>query len=79
MGKQALRALGFWKRNHITNRLGTGHHGNDAIQAEGDTTVRWRAILQGVEQEAKLELCFFGVNLERTKHFALNFFAVNTH
>ena len=79
MRKQALRALCFWKRNHIANRLGTGHHGDDTIQAKGDTAVWWCAVLQGVEQEAKLELCFFGVNLQRPKHFALDFFAVNTH
>src|SRR5574343_533300 len=46
IGEQALGALGLREGNHVADRFGTGHHGDDAIQAEGKATVRGRTVLQ---------------------------------
>ena len=39
----------------------------------------WRAVAQGIEQKAELDLRFFGADLERSKHLALHLFAVDTN
>ena len=62
LGQQALGALGFGEGDDVADGLGTGHHGDDAVQTKGQTAVRWRAVLQRVEQEAKLLLRVFGRN-----------------
>ena len=65
--QQALRTLGLGEGDHVADGFGTGHHGDDAIQTEGQTAMRWRAILQRVEQEAELELRLFRVDVERAR------------
>ena len=60
--QQALRALGLGEGDDVADRLGAGHHGDDAVQTKGQTAVRWRAVLQRVEQEAELLLRVFGRN-----------------
>ena len=55
LGQQALGALGFGEGDHVADRLGTGHQGDDAVQAKRDAAMRWRAVLQGVQQKAKLD------------------------
>jgi hypothetical protein len=52
---------------------------DDAIQAEGQATVRWRTVLECVEQEAKLELRFFVADAERLEDLFLNGRPVDTH
>ena len=41
--------------------------------------MRGRAVLQRVEQEAELQLGFFGGDLQGVKHFLLHIGAVDTH
>ena len=45
LSQQALRALRFGESNHIANGFGTSHHRDQTIEAERETTVRWRAVL----------------------------------
>src|SRR5260370_11846413 len=71
MREQVLRALRLGKRDHVADRLGAGHHGDDAVQAEGDSTVRRRAVLQRFEQEPELVLPFVGPDRQRAEHLRL--------
>src|SRR6266446_1016919 len=40
--EQILRALRLGKGDDVADRLGAGHHGDDAVQPEGDSAVRLR-------------------------------------
>src|SRR5690606_39690554 len=55
-GHQALRRSGLRECDHVADRLGAGHQRGDAVDAEGDATVRGRAIAQRLEQEAEFRL-----------------------
>jgi hypothetical protein len=74
-----LRTLGFREGNDVSDGLCAGHHGDDAVQAKGQATMRRRSVLQGVKQEAELGLLFFRANIERLENGFLNFGFVNTH
>src|SRR5712691_11346984 len=54
--EQVLRALGFGKGDHVADGFRAGHHCDDAVQAEGDASVRRCAVLQRLEQESELLL-----------------------
>ena len=56
LDKQVLSTLGLWKRNHIADLLDAGHQRDKAIEAEGDAAMRWRAVLQRLEQETEFAL-----------------------
>src|SRR5467141_3069700 len=56
--EQILRALRLGKGDHVADGFRAGHHGDDAVQAEGDASVRRRAVLQRVEQKSELLLGF---------------------
>ncbi len=79
VGQQALGALGFGEGDDVADALGAGHHGDDAVQAEGDAAMRRGAVLQRVEQEAELGAGLVGADLERGEHLALHFGAVDAH
>src|ERR1700754_3663334 len=63
VGQQVLRTLRFRERDHVALRFGAGHQHHEAVEADRDAAVRRRAVLQRVEQEAKLELRLFRVDL----------------
>src|SRR5258706_2679627 len=65
---EVLRALGFRESDHVAYRIGTGHHGYDAVESERQTAVRRRAELKGVEQEAEFLPCLFGLDAQCTEH-----------
>ena len=77
--EQALRTLRFWEGDHVANRFCAGHHGDNAIQAEGDSAMWRRAVLQGIEQEAEFFLRFFSFNIQCAEDFGLYRLFVNTH
>src|SRR2546428_1890082 len=79
MREQALRALGFGKGDHVADGFGARHHGDDAIEAEGDAAVRRRAVLQRLEQKSELLLRFLGPDRKRAEHLRLHFLAVDAH
>src|SRR5258706_11183386 len=68
MGEQVLRALRLGKGDHVADRLGAGHHGDDAIETEGDASVRRRAVLQRLEQESELLLGFLRPDGKSPEH-----------
>ena len=77
--QQTLGALRLGKSDHIADRFGTGHQGDDAVQPERETAVRWRPILQGIEQKAEFFLRFLGRDFQGVKDFLLHVGAVNTN
>ncbi len=77
--EQILRTLRLREGDHVADRVGAGHHRDNAVQAERDAAVRGRAILQGVQQEAELGARFFITDLQGAEHLALHFFAVDPH
>src|SRR6266705_6831085 len=79
MREQILRPLRLWERDDVADGLGTRHHGDDAVQAEGDASVRRRAVLQRFEQKAELLLSFIGPDRKRAEHLRLHFLAVDAH
>ncbi|CAM2152284.1 conserved hypothetical protein [Paraburkholderia tropica] len=76
--EQTLRALRLRERDHVADRVGAGHHRDDAVQTERDTAVRRRAVLQRVQQEAELRTRFFRTDLQRAEHLALHVFLIDT-
>ena len=79
IGHQALRALGLGEGDHVADGFGAGHQRDQAIQPERQAAMRWRAVLQGVEQEAEFLLRFFLADVERVEHLGLHFLLVDTH
>src|SRR5712691_2669454 len=60
--EQILRALGLGKGDDVADRLAAGHHGDDAIEAESDASVRRRAVLERLQQEAEFLLRLLGAD-----------------
>src|SRR5690606_18804548 len=77
--QQALGALGLGEGNHIAYGVSLGHHGDQAVQAKGHAPMRRRAVLQRIEQEAKLGARLFSVDIKRLEYFGLYIGAVDTH
>src|ERR1700704_2132653 len=77
--EQVLRTLRLGKGDHVADRLGAGHHRDDAVQAEGDSSVRRRAVLQRLEQKSKLLLGFLRADRKSPEHFRLHLLAVDAH
>src|SRR5882672_1373683 len=73
--EQILRALRLRERDHVADRFGPRHHCDDPVQAESDATVRRRPVLQRLEQEAELLLCFLRPDRKRAEHLRLHFLA----
>src|SRR6266540_1980822 len=59
MREQILRALRLGERDDVADGFGARHHGDDAIEAEGNAAVRRRAILQRLQQKPEFLLRFF--------------------
>src|SRR6266853_2541109 len=79
VGEQVLGALGFGKGDHVAEGFRAGHHGDDAIETEGDTSVRRRAVLQRLEQESELLLRFLRADRKSPEHLGLDLLAVDAH
>src|SRR5450759_2351401 len=79
LGQQTLRALRLGEGDHVADGFRTGHHGHDTVQPERQATMRWRAVLQCIEQETKLELRFFRADVERAEHLRLHRLLMDTH
>src|SRR5712675_2259657 len=77
--EQVLRALGLGKGDHVADGFRAGHHRDDAIEAEGDASVRRRAVLQRLEQESELLLRFPRPDGKSPEHLRLHFLAVDPH
>src|SRR5438552_8898707 len=55
MREQVLRALRLGESDHVADGFGARHHGDDAIEAEGDASVRRRAVLRSEEHTSELQ------------------------
>src|SRR5260370_22671683 len=77
MREQILRALRLGERDDVADGFGARHHGDDAVQAEGDTAVRMRAVLQRLEQKSEFLLRFFRTDGKRAEYLRLHLFAVD--
>ena len=49
----------LWERNAVTNAVQSSEQAHEAIQAVCQTAVRWRTELEGIHEEAELQLCLF--------------------
>ena len=78
VGQQALGALGLREGDDVTNRLGSGHHGDDPVKAKGEPAVGRRAVLECVEEEAEFELRLFFTNAKRLEYLLLHIGTVDT-
>lgn len=78
LSHNAGSTLGFREGDYFTDRLGAGHQHHQTVQTEGQTTVRRRAVFQGVEQEAELLFLFRFADTQQTEHRLLHFLAVDT-
>ena len=57
---------------------GAGEDHDDAVEAEGDATVGWGAVLEGVQEEAEAGLGFLVGHAEGAEDFGLDIFAMDT-
>jgi len=57
----------------------TGHQHGEAIEAEGNAPVRWRAELECIEQEAEFLLRLLRRDPEQLEHRGLHLLAVDAH
>src|SRR5262245_41510519 len=74
--EQVLGALRLGKGDHIADRVGSDHHRDEAVEAEGDPAVRRRAILQRLQQEAEFLLRFLGADRKSPEDLRLHLLAV---
>src|SRR6478752_713622 len=54
--ERVVPAAGLGKGDDVANRRGAGQQRIDPVPPEGDAAVRWRAVLERLEQEAELLL-----------------------
>src|SRR5699024_12419011 len=57
----------------------TAKYGNNTVPAEGDAAVWWCAVLEGIQEEAELLLCFFFANAHYVKDALLNISVMDTN
>ena len=50
----------FGEGDEVADAVGAAEEAAEAVEAEGEAAVGWRAVLEGIEQEAELGLGFFG-------------------
>ena len=79
VGQRIRRRLRLRERDDVADAVRAGHVHDQAIETERDATMRRRAELQRVEQEAELELRFFGADAQQFEHRRLHVLAVDTH
>src|SRR6266516_976691 len=79
MREQILRALRLRERDDVADGFGTGHYGDDAIEAESDAAVRRRAVLQRLEEKAEFLLRLLGADRKCAENLRLYFLAVDAH
>src|SRR5882672_9418905 len=79
MREQVLGALRLGEGDHVADGFRAGHHGADAVQAEGGSSVRGRALLQRLEQESEVLLGFLRADRKSPEHFGLDLLAVDAH
>ena len=72
-------AGGLGEGDDLAQAGGAGQDHDDAVQAEGDAAVRWRSVLEGVEEEAETFVGFFVRHAERAEDFGLHVLAVDTN
>ena len=77
--QQALGTLCFGEGDDVADALCLGHERDQAVQPKRQAAVRWRAVLQGVQQETELDLGIFGRNLQCGEDLALHVGTVDTH
>src|SRR5690606_2211719 len=77
LGEQAGRRLRFRERNHLANGLRARHHHYQAVEAEGDASVRRTAVLERVEQEAELLLRLLRADAEHAEYRLLHLWTVD--
>ena len=77
-GEQALSALRLREGDHVADGRSTRHHRDDTVKPEGDTAVRRRTVLQGIQQEPELQAGFFRTDLQSREHLTLHTGIVNT-
>src|SRR5256712_14012110 len=65
--EEVLCALRLGEGDDVADRLGAGHHRDDAVQAEGDAAVRRRAVLQRIEQEPEFLPRLFRADRKRAE------------
>src|SRR5271157_1839042 len=51
--QQVLAALRLWKRDHVAQALRAGKQHHEAIDAEGEAAVGWRARVERVQHESE--------------------------
>ena len=68
LGQQALGALGLGEGDHVTDGLGTGHHGDEAVQAEGQAAVRGAPYCSASSRKPNLACASSGVDLQGAEH-----------
>src|SRR5665213_623280 len=78
-GERVATRRGLRKRDHFTDRLGAGEHGEHAIPAERDAAVRWRPEGEGLEQKAELRLRLFFGQPDHVEDPLLHLTAMNTN
>ena len=66
------------ERDVVTDRFFTFHGCNNAVETEGETTVRRSTVLECIDEEPELGLDLFFGEAEQTEHLFLNFRVVNT-
>ena len=79
LAHQILRTLGLRKGDHVADRFGAGHHGDNAVEAECQPAMWRRAELERVEQEAEFLFRVFRSNVKRAEHLGLDLLAMDTH
>src|SRR5690349_22735263 len=77
--EQILGALRLRESDDVADRFGARHHGDDAVQAEGDAAVRGRAVLERLQQEPELLLRLLGTDRKGPEHLRLHLLAVDAH
>ena len=71
LGHHLDASVVFRKRDHIANTILASNEHHEAIQAESNATVRWRAEFEGLENMAEEELLLLLVDAQNAEHFRL--------
>src|ERR1700729_956313 len=75
---QIDRLRGLRESNHLAQALRSSQNHHNPIQPEGNSAMRWRAILQSIQEEPEPLLSLGITHPERSEDLRLHILAVNT-
>ena len=78
LGQRINGALGLREGDNIADGIQMEHKHDEAVEAQGNACMRRSTVLECIQEESELLLCFFLGNADGFEYLFLQVFLVNT-